>query len=345
MSTFPARIRIRQDSAADWTTENPTPPLGELCLETDTGLIKSGDGATAWASLDYITDWGLVQSKPTTLAGYGITDAAALTHTHATSEVTGLDAALAGKAASTHTHAAGDITSGALGIARVPIQVAAIARAYVVRMIPSRGANTRLVLGSATSTPSGTIGTSTNENEGVFQPFTTAATTNALAINSIGLAQSGTGCGRPRSARPMLLGSFRTGSSLASIRLLIGAASNTIGADDNASVHSAAFRYSTSASDAGWRCCTSNGTTQTTSAAVGPSVTVSTVYFYAIDMRDPSKVDFYIGTTEEGLSLVHSATGTLPGVNTYFAPTTTVTTLENVAKTLSLGAHVWSAQA
>jgi len=48
-----AGVRIRRDTAANWTSNDPTPLEGEWCLETDTKSIKIGDGATAWTSLDY----------------------------------------------------------------------------------------------------------------------------------------------------------------------------------------------------------------------------------------------------------------------------------------------------
>jgi hypothetical protein len=47
------RIKLRRDTAANWTTENPILAEGEPGLETDTGRIKYGDGTTAWVSLDY----------------------------------------------------------------------------------------------------------------------------------------------------------------------------------------------------------------------------------------------------------------------------------------------------
>lgn len=53
MSTS-AILRVRRDSAADWTSNNPTPEDGQLCFETDTGRFKLGDGATAWVSLAYV---------------------------------------------------------------------------------------------------------------------------------------------------------------------------------------------------------------------------------------------------------------------------------------------------
>lgn len=48
-----ARVRLRRDTAANWTAENPVLLLGELGVETDTRNFKVGDGATAWNSLSY----------------------------------------------------------------------------------------------------------------------------------------------------------------------------------------------------------------------------------------------------------------------------------------------------
>ena len=47
-------FQIRQDSANDWTTRNPTLAEGEFGLETDTFLIKVGDGARDWTHLPYL---------------------------------------------------------------------------------------------------------------------------------------------------------------------------------------------------------------------------------------------------------------------------------------------------
>jgi len=44
---------MRRDTAANWTSNNPTPAAGEFCIETDTDFYKIGDGATAWTSLGY----------------------------------------------------------------------------------------------------------------------------------------------------------------------------------------------------------------------------------------------------------------------------------------------------
>lgn len=48
-----ATIKIRRDTAGNWTSNNPTPAEGEWCLETDTKYTKIGDGSTAWTALAY----------------------------------------------------------------------------------------------------------------------------------------------------------------------------------------------------------------------------------------------------------------------------------------------------
>ncbi len=45
-------IRIRRDSDANWTSENPVLLLGEGGYETDTEVLKLGDGTTAWNTLN-----------------------------------------------------------------------------------------------------------------------------------------------------------------------------------------------------------------------------------------------------------------------------------------------------
>ena len=51
-----ALIQIRRDTAANWTSVNPTLAAGEQGFETDTGKFKIGTGSTAWTSLLYATD-------------------------------------------------------------------------------------------------------------------------------------------------------------------------------------------------------------------------------------------------------------------------------------------------
>jgi len=46
-------LQLRRDSAASWTSNNPTLSAGEIGVETDTGKFKIGTGAAAWAALGY----------------------------------------------------------------------------------------------------------------------------------------------------------------------------------------------------------------------------------------------------------------------------------------------------
>lgn len=50
---MPVQIQLRNDTAANWTSANPTLASGEIGIETDTNKFKIGDGTTAWASLNY----------------------------------------------------------------------------------------------------------------------------------------------------------------------------------------------------------------------------------------------------------------------------------------------------
>jgi len=50
---MPTKIQLRRDTAADWTSNNPTLSEGEFGWESDTNRFKIGDGSAAWNSLDY----------------------------------------------------------------------------------------------------------------------------------------------------------------------------------------------------------------------------------------------------------------------------------------------------
>ena len=63
-------IQIRRDTAANWTSANPTLAQGELGLETDTLKIKAGDGSTAWNSASYLINTGGYASYSDTTANF-----------------------------------------------------------------------------------------------------------------------------------------------------------------------------------------------------------------------------------------------------------------------------------
>lgn len=69
-----ATIRVRQGLASEWASVNPVLLEGEPGLETDTGIVKFGDGVTAWADLPhsptfarFIGGSGSFSDKTTTL--------------------------------------------------------------------------------------------------------------------------------------------------------------------------------------------------------------------------------------------------------------------------------------
>lgn len=47
------RLILRNDTAANWTQNNPVLLKGEVGIESDTYKLKIGDGTTAWADIDY----------------------------------------------------------------------------------------------------------------------------------------------------------------------------------------------------------------------------------------------------------------------------------------------------
>jgi len=59
MTTATLQIQNRVDTAALWSTSNPVLLSAEIGYESDTGLMKIGDGVTAWNSLAY---WGTFDS-------------------------------------------------------------------------------------------------------------------------------------------------------------------------------------------------------------------------------------------------------------------------------------------
>ena len=95
-------IQIRRDTALNWASVNPVLAQGEMGLETDTELMKLGDGVTAYNSLNYfVTSQTNVGITGGTIDGtvIGGTTAAAGTFTtgqfNTSLNVAGSDAALA----------------------------------------------------------------------------------------------------------------------------------------------------------------------------------------------------------------------------------------------------------
>lgn len=56
------RMLQRRGLASEWASVNPVLGSGEFGLESDTGIIKIGDGTTAWQELDPAFEEPLVKS-------------------------------------------------------------------------------------------------------------------------------------------------------------------------------------------------------------------------------------------------------------------------------------------
>ena len=54
-------IKLRRDTAANWTSTNPTLAAGEAGFESDSNKLKIGDGSTAWTSLAYASSGASVE--------------------------------------------------------------------------------------------------------------------------------------------------------------------------------------------------------------------------------------------------------------------------------------------
>ena len=64
------RIQIRRDTSTNWSVNNPVLALGEPGLETDTQIVKYGDGVTTWNSLPYANLNNLADFTTANLAEY-----------------------------------------------------------------------------------------------------------------------------------------------------------------------------------------------------------------------------------------------------------------------------------
>jgi hypothetical protein len=61
------KIQLRRDTSTNWTRNNPVLALGEPGLETDTQIVKYGDGFTSWNLLPYANINSLADFTTTSL--------------------------------------------------------------------------------------------------------------------------------------------------------------------------------------------------------------------------------------------------------------------------------------
>jgi len=75
-----ARLRLRRDTAANWTAANPVLLNGELGIETDTRRFKVGNGTLAWSSLSYYIEGVLARGQASKMTSGTIAIGAAGTY-------------------------------------------------------------------------------------------------------------------------------------------------------------------------------------------------------------------------------------------------------------------------
>lgn len=68
------QIKLRRDTAANFTSKNPVLGIGEPAYETDTKKLKIGDGTTAYAQLEYFSSGGGGSTNITTTLPLKIVD-------------------------------------------------------------------------------------------------------------------------------------------------------------------------------------------------------------------------------------------------------------------------------
>lgn len=186
------------------------------------------------------------------------------------------------------------------------------------------------LFGMTTNTLNGTA-SQVIDTAGRWNNYASAASTNSDAgIN-------GTAAGVARDFAPFGVFVMKTGPVITVQRTWVGFMGGTpVTSDDPSSTRNMAFRFSTAAGDATWKCYTSDGSTSTVTNS-GITVVADTKYILAIDATNPANVKFYING-----ALVATNTTTLPTSSTGMGPQCVTRTLENVAKSIRFSKyHCW----
>ena len=114
--TQTALMQQRRDTAANWTSANPTLLAGEIGIESDTNKIKIGDSSTAWTSLGY-RPWSQVSAYP--LVNADIAAAAAIAYSKLATLTSGNIVLGSASNIATSTAVTGDVTISNTGVTAI----------------------------------------------------------------------------------------------------------------------------------------------------------------------------------------------------------------------------------
>lgn len=110
--------------------------------------------------------------------------------------------------------------------------------------------------------------------------------------------------------KPYLRMKLKTNSVLTNSRIWVGMFSTNPGTSDDPAAHLAAFRFSSTASDVNWRCCTKDGVTLNNTDS-GVAVQGDTIYILEIEVLANGNIQFSING-----SIVQTLTTNLPTTTT-----------------------------
>ena len=115
-TTVPVKMAQRRDTAANWTSANPTLLAGEIGIESDTLKWKVGTGSTAWTSLGYIPAFSL-SAYP--LVNADIAAAAAIAYSKLATLTSGNIVLGSSANVATSTAVTGDVTISNTGVTAI----------------------------------------------------------------------------------------------------------------------------------------------------------------------------------------------------------------------------------
>jgi len=183
------KIQLRRDTAADWTSTNPTLAAGEIGFESDTNKFKIGDGATAWTSLNYAPEGYATTSYVDTQDANIASDS--LVFTNKTFDANGTGNSISN--IETADMAAGTLVTAAEGIGSndndTTIPTSAAVKAYA----DSVGGGTITALNNQAENRLTTIGATTTELDGEANltfDGTTLTLTGSAALDGVTIADN-----------------------------------------------------------------------------------------------------------------------------------------------------------